>query len=230
MVLNSGRFALRLKELREKHTGGNRAAFARMLGISEGALRKYEHGISVPSLSILQKIQEKTGVDINYLVSGQESVVRDSPAPYHTDIITVPLVAQYAHAGYLSGYQDEDYMEDLPKVAFPAAGPAKGNYMAFEIRGDSMYDGSPDSYDEGEIALCREIQKQHWVNKLHLHKWRDYIIVNQEEGILLKRIIDHQVEQGMVTCHSLNPMYEDFQIELNSVMQLFNVIKTVRNR
>jgi phage repressor protein C with HTH and peptisase S24 domain len=144
-------------------------------------------------------------------------------------LMQVPLVNQYAYAGYLTGYRDDDYMDELPKVPFIVDREYKGKYVCFEVRGDSMNDGSVDSYLPGDIALCREISPNHWKSKLHINKW-DFIIVHKTEGILVKKIIGHDVEKGTLRLHSLNTLYEDFTINLKDVAQLFNVIKIERKK
>ena len=76
-------------------------------------------------------------------------------------IINVPLVNQYAQAGYLCGFQDAAYIATLPTIPFIIDHEAKGNYVAFEVRGDSMNDGTEESYLEGDKLLCREIAPYH---------------------------------------------------------------------
>lgn len=142
-------------------------------------------------------------------------------------IVFAPLVSQYAYAGYLSGYADEEYIESLPVVPFFADHEAKGNYVAFEVRGDSMDDGTDEGYMEGDRVLGREIFPDLWANsKLHIRKW-DFIIVHTE-GILIKRIIAHDVEKHLITIHSLNDMYEDKVLDLKDVRKIFNVIELQR--
>lgn len=144
-------------------------------------------------------------------------------------VINVPLVNQYAQAGYLCGYEDADYLSSLPSIPFIIDHEAKGNYIAFEVRGDSMNDGTEESYLQGDKLLCREIQPQYWVeSKLHIRKW-DFVIVH-ENGILVKRIIDHDVENHIITIHSLNDLYPDREIDLAEVKQIFNVIEFQRPR
>lgn len=142
-------------------------------------------------------------------------------------IVFAPLVSQYAYAGYLSGYADEEYIEGLPVVPFFADHEAKGNYVAFEVRGDSMDDGTDEGYMEGDRVLGREIPSDLWVSsKLHIRKW-DFIIVHTE-GILIKRIIAHDVDKHLITIHSLNDMYEDKVLDLKDVRKIFNVIELQR--
>ena len=144
-------------------------------------------------------------------------------------IINVPLVNQYAQAGYLCGFQDAAYIATLPTIPFIIDHEAKGNYVAFEVRGDSMNDGTEESYLEGDRLLCIEIAPYLWAeSKLHIRKW-DFVIVH-EDGILVKRIIDHNVENHTITIHSLNDMYPDRVIDLAEVRQIFNVIELQRPR
>lgn len=156
-------------------------------------------------------------------------IIKSSEAEPVTEIITkrVPLVNQYAYAGYLTGYQDQEYIDQLPTVLFDVDHDPKGNYLAFEVKGDSMNDGSDESYKDGDRLLCREIPSHLWCNsKLHLRKW-DFVIVHKE-GVLVKRIVDHDVQNHTITIHSLNPFYEDQVIDLVDVHQIFNVIEYQR--
>lgn len=144
-------------------------------------------------------------------------------------VMNVPLVNQYAYAGYTSGFQDETYIAQLPVIPFFVDHEARGNYMAFEVRGDSMNDGSAESYLEGDRLLCREIPCDLWCrSKLHLRKW-DFVIIHKE-GILIKRIIDHDVINHTITIHSLNPLFDDKVLDLCDINQIFNVIELQRPR
>ena len=147
----------------------------------------------------------------------------------NSNFLLVPLVGQYAYAGYLSGFSDTEYIESLPTVPFFGDHEAKGEYMAFETKGDSMDDDSADAIKEGDILIGRKIKQEHWRNKLHIKKW-DFIIIHKTEGILIKRIISHNVETAEITIHSLNPDYSDKTLSLNDVSQLLNVIQVSRNR
>ncbi len=137
----------------------------------------------------------------------------------------IPLVSQYAYAGYLSGYADQEYIESLPVIDFTPDREMTGNWLAFEVKGDSMDDGSKESYVDGEIVICREVESDYWRDsRLFINK-RDFVIVH-EDGILIKRIIEHDVEKHLITIHSLNPMYKDRVINLAEVRQIFSVVES----
>lgn len=175
--------------------------------------------------------------NLNWLLDGEGEMLKNTTpkplyaeaVPIQTDVVYIPLVNQYAYAGYLDGYSDVTYVDQLPKIPFIVDQEGHGNYIAFEVKGDSMNDGTEESYLEGDRLYCREIQPHLWVNsKLHLRKW-DFVIVH-EDGIVVKRILDHDVENHTITIHSLNDMYPDRVIDLCDVRQIFNVIESVRPR
>lgn len=194
--------------------------------ISQSTLGNYKNGKTRPTpanAEILLQYFSKPEVQLN------ENEANEAVILHTNHILNVPLVNQYAHAGYLSGYADPEYVETLPTLPFIIDQEAHGNYIAFEVKGDSMDDGTDEAYKEGDRLLCREIQKHLWAeSKLHIRKW-DFVIVHKE-GILVKRITDHNVEACTITIHSLNPLYPDRQLHLQDVRQIFNVIEMSRPR
>lgn len=176
------------------------------------------------SVSHLSMVADFFGMPLSKLLL-QEREEKKVPG-----LMYVPLVQQYAQAGYLAGYSDPEYIDELPTVPFIVDREYKGRYFCFEVAGDSMNDGSIESYLEGDIVLAREISPDFWHSKLHLKRWRDFVIVHREQGVLLKRIVAHDVEEHSIRIHSLNPMYEDRTIDLSEVSQLLNVVRCVRNK
>ena len=211
-------------------------------GITKNMLDKLRQGlVTEVSIKILKPfIEAYPEVNVNYILTGcgpmfnqelktyEVQEVKNDAKPISTEIIIqVPLVNQYAYAGYLSGYQTDTYIDSLPTIPFIADHEMKGNYIAFEVKGDSMNDGTEESYLEGDKLFCREIPQHLWVDsKLHIRKW-DFVIVH-EEGILIKRIIDHDVQNHTITVHSLNDFYPDKVIDLADVRQIFNVVEMQR--
>ena len=99
----------------------------------------------------------------------------------------------------------------------------------FDVDGDSMDDNTRDAICDRDIVLGREIKRELWKCKLHIKEW-EFVIVHTE-GITIKRIVEHDIETGQIKCHSFNPFYEDFDLNLEDVIELYNVIKIVdRNR
>lgn len=211
--------------------------FGEKIGIKQAYLSEIESGKKPLTEELYNNIIEVFGMDkvSEHFISTNDSDIianknTNEAVPLNQNfIINVPLVNQYAQAGYICGFQDAAYIATLPTIPFIIDHEAKGNYVAFEVRGDSMNDGTEESYLEGDRLLCREIAPYLWAeSKLHIRKW-DFVIVH-EGGILVKRIIDHDVENHTITIHSLNDMYPDRVIDLAEVKQIFNVIELQRPR
>lgn len=228
----------RIKDLIEEEANGNKTAFAKMLGYSSSQkinrlfiVDERNNKYPKPSSTIISDISNRFDINSNWLITGEGNKKNIEEAiPVNVNcILNVPLVNQYAYAGYLGGYSDVEYIESLPTIPFIVDHEAHGHYIAFEVRGDSMNDGTEESYLEGDRLLCREIKRELWADsKLHIRKW-DFVIVHKD-GILIKRILDHNVEEGTITIHSLNPIYPDRVINLAEVYQIFNVIEFWRPR
>lgn len=198
---------------------------AEYLGVTQGFISQVEKDISQLPDKFISKILEDNIYKIpTFKEKKDEAVFLENP-----NIIMIPLVSQYAYAGYLSGFSDMEYIEALPKVPMFVDHESKSTYMAFEVRGDSMEEDSREGIFEGDKLYCRLLNLDFWKSKLHYRKW-DFVIVHKTDGILIKRIIDHNVETGDITIHSLNPMYPDKVLNLNDIAQLFNVIEVARGR
>ena len=212
--------------------------FAKNIGVKYQRIFDLQKGkVKKISSSLANDIISKYGqFNLTWLLTGEGEMLNtpnqpsDEASPIDEPIILrVPLVSQYAQAGYLCGYADAAYMATLPTIPYIVDHEAQGHYVAFEVKGDSMNDGTEDAILEGDRLLCREIMPHLWADsKLHIRKW-DFVIVHTE-GILVKRIIDHDVENHTITIHSLNSMYPDKVINLADVKQIFNVIELQRPR
>ena len=212
--------------------------FAESIGVKYQRIFDLQKGkVKKISSSLANDIISKYGqFNLTWLLTGEGEMLNtpdqssDEASPIDEPIILrVPLVSQYAQAGYLCGYADAAYMATLPTIPYIVDHEAQGHYVAFEVKGDSMNDGTEDAILEGDRLLCREIMPHLWADsRLHFRKW-DYVIVHSE-GILVKRIIDHDVENHTITIHSLNSMYPDKIINLADVKQIFNVIELQRPR
>lgn len=143
----------------------------------------------------------------------------------------IKIVPNKAYAGYLRGFQDREYYEDFQTTSIEVQKEFRGNYLAFEVKGDSMITMDPNQFEDmalpGWKAIARELPRHHWQYKLHTHKVDTWVIVHRTEGILIKKIINHDVENGRITIHSLNPHYPDEVLELDDIAQIFSVVKYI---
>ncbi|WP_103071660.1 LexA family transcriptional regulator [Aquimarina sediminis] len=215
-------------------------------GIKKGTLFNYMKGKTAITLEAFLKISDVLKVPPLELLALVQNIKLDRATtqmiqdikpnsnieksnPDKVNVMMIPLVNQYAYAGYLSGFENDGYVGELPKMPYLADRQYKGNYLFFEVKGDSMDNGSYESYLERDLILCREVRQDFWSSKLHINKW-DFVVVHKEEGILLKRIVKHDVEKGILTLHSLNEYYEDTEVHLKDVAKIFNVVDVRRHR
>lgn len=205
------------------------AKFAAVVGLSRGFVNSISKSIQPKTLDKIS--MQYPELNKGWLLTGEGNMLKQqntesNAVPFVPERhVLVPVVSSYAYAGYLTGYADPEYMEALPTIDFTPEHEMHGNYVAFEVRGDSMDDGSKESYIDGELVICREVGRHLWQDsRLHYDR-RDFVIVHQD-GILIKRIIEHDVAAHKVTIHSLNPEYPDRTIDLAEVMQIFSIVES----
>ena len=148
--------------------------FAKLIGVSLRSIQSYEKGNTKPSADVLMKIMNFDTNNDAYLNNDVLNKTNEPDAIWvnYESFMLVPMVSHRAQAGFLSGWGDEDYLEELPKVPWEVDKEYKGKYMTFEVSGESMEseDDPRDSLYEGDLLLCREVMRQHWQNKLHINK------------------------------------------------------------
>ena len=122
-----------LKFLRAQK-GLTQKQLAEKLGLKQAAIGAYEEERSTPPLISLLDMSKIFNVSLDALVNQDLSKVPESsskaiPLTRGKEVLAitvdtnnkenVELVTQKASAGYLSGYQDLEFIKDLPKINLP---------------------------------------------------------------------------------------------------------------
>lgn len=146
--------------------------------------------------------------------------------PSDINWISVPVVPYRAMAGSTGWYEDvfaEDWAERRTVMAPQGANPS--DYVIFTVTGDSMLPNLAD----GDEILSKHVPFDYYKeNRLHIYNHSIWIIATMREGILIKNITAHDVEQRNITCHSYNPMYPDFTINLEDVSDIYHAVSLSR--
>ena len=146
--------------------------------------------------------------------------------PSEINWITVPVIPYRAMAGSTGWYEDvfaEDWEERRTVMAPQGANPS--DYVIFTVTGDSMLPNLAD----GDEILSKHVPFDYYKeNRLHIYNHSIWIIATMREGILIKNITAHDVEQRNITCHSYNPMYPDFTINLADVRDIYHAVSLSR--
>jgi hypothetical protein len=102
-------------------------------------------------------------------------------------------------------------------------------HMAFEISDDSMSDGTRYSYEPGDMVICRRLPRRQWWTQIHTACY-DLVLVHRTSGALLRKISYHDPIDGVLTLHSLNPLYHDFTLDIADISHIYSVIKVERTK
>lgn len=215
--------------------GLNKNSFSKAIGISNNVtITRIINEKRSPSKSTCDKIVAAfPKYNLKWLLTGEGEMLNQTTPTVHPnahivenlDYMSVPVVHIKARCGYLAGYEDAGYIGTLPTMPVIVDRTYHGKYMIFEAEGDSMDDGTRNSICDGDKLLCREVRRDLWLPKLHINDWY-FVIVHRTEGIAIKQIIN-QDENGNITCHSLNNMFNDYSVNLDDVAEIYNVIKVV---
>lgn len=152
-------------------------------------------------------------------------------------LMTMPLLEIEAQAGFVDNLQDTEFLTSIEdKHSIIVSDNHLGRYVALRVKGDSMDDNTGEAIRPNSIVSCRELQRHLWRDKLKTNKYPYWVIATTKSSYpLLKEIVNHDVEKGILTCHSLNdaPEYQDFELHLNDVTALFYVVdvnRTISNK
>ena len=168
--------------------------------------------------AILLSTDDETEIFVN------KNGIRFFEYPNGTTKIEVIKIPFSAYASYLEVFNDEEkLMNEFSKTVFTVDKVAKGNYRAFDVKGDSMNGGGIYDTPSGAEVLAREIGRHLWLDGFHK---TDYgFILLTKSAIYHKDIKNYNKDTGTLTLSSRNPNEDDFEISINDVYQVFNVIK-----
>jgi hypothetical protein len=218
-----------------EYKGLGRNHFEELVGISSGYLSTKSPSVGSEIIEKISRIYHDLNVE--WLVTGHGKMIK---APYWNEIETAgkfiykklvyaPLVSRYAQTEYINRLNDKSYIDALPTLPVTAEHESKGSYICFEMWDDSMNDGSDNSYNTGDILICRETNYATRQKKLFFNKPKSFIIIHEKKGIMVRQITNHDIDREFISVHSPNPMYEDSLIRLQDVKKLFSVLQLQRN-
>lgn len=204
-----------LKYLR-KLRGWTQEEFAAKLGIKRSLLGAYEEERAEPRTEVLELVSDFFKVTLDDLLRSDMS--EQAPGNYlsrrrqqkmSSGAQPIPFIPIKAAAGYLNGYGDPEFVDELNTFTLPMMG--NGNFRAFEIVGDSMLPTPSGSVIVGEKVDDPETLKNN----------QAYIVVSRTDGIVYKRVLRNNRSRSKLTLVSDNPVYEPYQLNLEDVMEFW---------
>lgn len=203
-----------LKYLR-KLRGWTQEEFALKLNIKRSLLGAYEEERAEPRIEVLEIVSDIFKLTLDELLRKDLSDNKENYlAKRRTQKLTggrstIPFVPVKAAAGYMAGYADPEFIDELNTFTLPML--TGGNYRAFEIIGDSMMPTPSGSVIVGEKVDQLEDLKNN----------STYIIVSRNEGIVYKRVLKSNRSKNKLTLVSDNPSYQPYSVNAEDVVELW---------
>ncbi len=215
------RVASNLKILRTRR-GLTQKQLAGQVGVKPPVIGAYEEGRALPPVPVLVKLAAFFEVSLDELVRTDLNrpglITRQAAGPQQVLVVTVDtsgqeqveLVTQKAAAGYLAGYQDPEFIGDLPKVYLPVL-PRNRTIRAFEIRGDSML-----PVPSGSLVFAQYVE-----SLAQVKNGKTYILVTRTEGIVFKRVYLHAEKRNHFMLVSDNTRYAPYALPFAEILEVW---------
>lgn len=206
-----------LKYLR-KLRGWTQEEFSNKLGIKRSLIGAYEEERADPRLEVLEIIADIFKLTLDELLlqdlsnTGNSYLAKRRQQKMMTaERNLIHFVPIKAAAGYLAGYADNEFIDELNTFTLPML--AGGQYRAFEIIGDSMM-----PTPSGSIIVGEKIDN----NPDEIKSNQPYIVVSRNEGIVYKRIVKNNRQKNKFTLVSDNPQYQPYQVNAEDIVELWH--------
>jgi transcriptional regulator with XRE-family HTH domain len=204
-----------IKYLR-KLRGWTQEEFANKLRIKRSLLGAYEEERADPRMEVLEAVADMFKLSLDDLLRRDVSEAKGSSylskrraqklAGGRADIPFVPVKAA---AGYLAGYGDPEFVDELNTFTLPML--AGGDYRAFEIVGDSMM-----PTPSGSVIVGEKVE-----NLDDVKNSNTYIVVSKTEGIVYKRVMKNNRLKNKFTLVSDNPAYQPYNVNAEDILELW---------
>ncbi|WP_396171967.1 XRE family transcriptional regulator [Flavobacterium sp.] len=213
-------FSDNLRYLRVK-SGMTQQKIADELKIPRERYAKYE-GTTDPPLDCLQRISRYFHVSIDLLLSFDiRRVPYENLLQLEENRILLPItvdsdgenkieiVTAKARAGYLTGYGDPEFVENLQRISLPFL--SNGKYRAFPIEGDSMPPHNDKSFIVGK-----------YIEKLaDVKDGKTYVVLSKNDGIVYKRLFRKPKRETIFLFHSDNSIYKPYEVKASEILEVW---------
>lgn len=192
------------------------------LSVTRSRISSYEENRSAPTIDMLIKLSDYFKVPIDILLRNDLTKAKDSsfieignqrvlfPITVDDDNNNlIEVVPVKASAGYLAGYDDPEYIEQLEKIKLPFL--PTGKHRAFPIKGDSM---SP--MKEGSFVIGRFIE-----DRTEIISGKTYVLITLNDGMVYKRVTNQVKDNNTLLLISDNKNYKAFEVSIDEVLELW---------
>lgn len=195
--------------------------FADDLGWTRSMVGSYEEGRSEPPIERLIDLSNYFNIPIDILVRKDLRKAKDTsfieignkrvlfPVTVNEDNEDlIEIIPAKASAGYLSGYDDPEYIEQLQKIKLPFL--PTGTHRAFPIKGDSML-----PVKDGAFVVAKYVED---INDIK--NGRTYIVLTKDDGLVYKRLYSAD-DENLLLLSSDNKSYKPYFVSKETILELW---------
>ena len=213
---NAGKNLKYLRKLR----GWTQEEFANKLKIKRSLVGAYEEERAEPRLEVMESISNIIKLSLEDFLfkdlasdsSGGNYLEKRRMMKMDAEVASISFVPVKAAAGYLAGYADPEFVDELNTFTLPMLAP--GQYRAFEIVGDSMLPTPSGSVIVGERVEDLE----------ELKNSNTYVVLSRNEGVVYKRVMKNNRTKDKLTMISDNPQYEPYYVSSEDVLEVWKAV------
>lgn len=185
------------------------------LGIKRSLLGAYEEERAEPRTAVLERLSDMFHISIDDLLRRDMTTNEGNYQERRRQLKNEPrqiieFVPVKAAAGYLAGYNDQEFIEELNTFTLPMLG--SGHFRAFEIAGDSML-----PITSGSVIVAHKIDG--WED---IRNNQPYVVLMRRDGLVFKRVLKNNRNKSRITLLSDNPQFESYHVQLEDVMEVWH--------
>ncbi|MCZ2223211.1 MAG: LexA family transcriptional regulator [Chitinophagales bacterium] len=211
-----------LRYLRKKNSW-TQDEFASKLNIKRSLLGAYEEERAEPKLEVLEVLSSMFNLSLDDLFLKDLSEENNEPNNNYLEQRRnlklgkssnglIYFIPQKAAAGYLNGYADADFLDELNTFTLPML--TQGEYRAFEIKGDSMM-----PTPSGSVIVGERVERLDDIKSSNT-----YVLLSKNDGIVYKRLLKNTKPKNTLTLMSDNPVYEPYNINAEDILEIWKAV------
>ena len=195
---------------------------AEELKVTRSRIGSYEENRSAPTIEFLITFSGYFKIPIDILLRNDLTKAKDfSFIELNNQRVLFPItvddnnenlievVPTKASAGYLAGYDDPEYIEQLQKIKLPFL--PTGKHRAFPIKGDSML-----PMKDGSFVIGRFVE-----NRSEIKSGRTYVLVTLNDGMVYKRVNNTIDLNNSLLLMSDNKTYNNYSVPIDEVLEIW---------
>lgn len=215
VMSNAGKNLRYLRKLR----GWTQEEFATKLKVKRSLIGAYEEERAEPKLDVMEQVCAIFKITLEDFLfkdlteaKGGSYLERRRQMKMVAESAEVRFVPVKAAAGYMTGYADPEFIDELNTFTLPMLAP--GQYRAFEIMGDSMLPTPSGSVIVGEKVEALD----------DLKNSNTYVVLSRSEGVVYKRVMKNNRLKNKITLISDNPQYEPYNVSSEDVLEIWKAV------